>query len=214
MAEPGRADHPVSNVPPLTQLWAAGYGQDGESAETVAGTRARNLLVRNGLFTPEAIAHAGRPGLARIRGFGPACLAEVDHALTAAGYPALSEVDNGWEPPRWVPYIDLEQLFSSEPDLRLSYLRAADPDGNRHLIVQIHPPSADEPQRIVNVGENEYAGLWVTVDEVSFGAFADLPGFFAELAQGEHTTLGAVCETLDRLGAVDATPPGEGWPRG
>lgn len=101
-------------------------------------------------------------------------------------------------------------------DLELSYLRIADPEGGRQVLLRIAADRDDDEdhERFVNVGENEYVGLWVTVDLMSFRVFADLPGLFTRLAGEDLKTIEAVCELLESLGAADVTPDSEGWPRG
>ena len=88
-----------NEMPPLAELWPAGYGQAGVSTETTLGTKARNYLARAGLQTAEDVISAGRPGLSRIRGFGQELMNETERALAAGGFPQLSTVDSDWEPP-------------------------------------------------------------------------------------------------------------------
>jgi hypothetical protein len=96
----------------------------------------------------------------------------------------------------------------------VSYLRAEDPDAGPFLIVQTFSEEQAAPEWTINVGYNEYVGLTVTVDQMSFGAFVGLRPFFFGLVAWEAQTLIEVCTLLQaKFNAEDVTPEGEGWPR-
>ena len=82
------------------------------------------------------------------------------------------------------------------------------PGEHPHLMVQ----TAHEGGGVTwafQIDGHELGGSLVTrvkMFDDSYGAFAQIPEFFAALADGGPATLGDIMEILDGLGAVDETP--------